>query len=118
LTGVAPNAEARAAAVQDASNTIGVNDVRDDMKLVPSLVRRTDPEIREDVVDAMSRDGRLRRLHLGVDVIEGRVYLRGTVHSEADRLHAIALATSAPGARTVDDALVLVPQLGVTSPQP
>ncbi len=57
----------------------------------------------------------MRRLHLSVNVQNGQVFLRGTVHSEADRLHAIALATSAPGARNVEDSIVLVPQLGVTA---
>jgi osmotically-inducible protein OsmY len=118
LTGVAPNAEARDAAVQDAGNTSGVVDVRDNMKLMDAVAHRSDDEIRQEVVDAIVRDGRMRRLHLSVDVQDGRVYLRGTVHTEADRLHAIALATSARGARNVEDSIVLVPKLGVTNPQP
>jgi osmotically-inducible protein OsmY len=118
LTGIAPNVEARDAALQDAGNTSGVVDVRDDMKLVDAVAHRSDEEIRKEVVEAIVRDGRMRRLHLSVDVQDGRVYLRGTVHREADRLHAIALATSAPGARNVEDGIVLVPQLGVTNPQP
>jgi osmotically-inducible protein OsmY len=117
LTGIAPNAEAKQAALEDASNTAGVADVRDDMKLMPALAHRSDPEIRTEVVDSMMRDARLRRLHLAVDVVDGRVYLRGTVHSEADRLHAIALATSAPGARNIEDGLVLEPKLGAASMQ-
>jgi osmotically-inducible protein OsmY len=49
--------------------------------------------------------------------LDGRVYLKGNIHSQADRLHAIALATSARGTRSVEDNLVLIPALGVTSPQ-
>lgn len=118
LMGTAPNSEAKRAAVEDASNTAGVVDVRDDMKLMPDSAHRSDADIRGEVVEAMTRDGRLRRLHLAVDVVDGRVYLRGTVHSEADRLHAIALATSAPGARNVEDGLVLEPKLGTANMQP
>ena len=117
LTGVAPDAETKAAAVEDASNTLGVADVRDDMKLMPFLVQRTDDEIRAEVVEAISSDARLRRLHLALDVLDGRVILKGVVHSEADRLHAIATATSAPGVRSVDDGIVLVPELGATNRQ-
>jgi hypothetical protein len=42
------------------------------------------------------------------------------VQSEADRLHAIALSTSARGTRRVDDGLELVlpPRLGAASMQP
>jgi osmotically-inducible protein OsmY len=112
LTGAAPNAEAKAAAREDAQNTSGVIDVRDDMKLMSGVARRTDAQIRTEVIDALVRDGLLRRLHLAVEVVDGCVYLRGQVPSESDRLHAIALATSARGARRVDDSLELVPRTG------
>jgi osmotically-inducible protein OsmY len=118
LTGVAPNAETKAAARQDAENTTGVLDVRDDTKLMTGVVHRTDAEIRAEVLDALARDGLLRRLRLSVEVVDGCVYLRGKVHSETDRLHAIALSTSARGTRRVDDGLELVPQLGAASMQP
>jgi osmotically-inducible protein OsmY len=117
LTGVSPNPEAKAAAVEDAANTSGVVDVRDDMKLLPNVVHRTDPQIRADVVTAILDDARLRRLHFAVDVVDGTVYLRGAVPTEADRLHAIVLATSAPGARQVEDSLQLLPE-GVANIQP
>ncbi len=84
---------------------------------MPSVARRSDQDIRREVVEALTRDGRLQHLQLSVQVMDGRVYLRGTVHSEADRLHAIALATSARGARNVDDGLVLVPALGAANMQ-
>jgi osmotically-inducible protein OsmY len=117
LTGVAPNQEAKDAAVQDASNVSGAVDVRDDMKLMPSVAHRSDDEIRAEVTSALARDALLRPLKLGVEVLDGRVYLKGNIHSQADRLHAIALATSARGTRSVEDNLVLIPALGVTSPQ-
>jgi hyperosmotically inducible protein len=118
LTGAAPNAEAKAAAREDAENTTGVVDVRDDMKLMSAVAQRTDEQIRTEVVDALVRDGLLRPLHLAVEVVDGTVYLRGKVPTETDRLHAIALATSARGARKVDDSLELVPRLGAASMQP
>jgi hyperosmotically inducible protein len=116
LTGAAPNAVAKAAAREDAENTTGVVDVRDDMKLMSGVAHRTDAQIRTDVVDALMRDGLLRPLHLAVEVVDGVVYLRGKVPTESDRLHAIALATSARGARKVDDGLE-VPSLGAASMQ-
>jgi osmotically-inducible protein OsmY len=118
LTGVAPNPDAARAAGDDARNVTGVIGVHDDIKGAPTLLSEPDARVRSEVQTAIARDQRLASLHIGVEVLRGRVILRGTVPSEPDRLHAIALASSAAGARDVEDGLVLAPTLGVTSRQP
>jgi osmotically-inducible protein OsmY len=118
LTGVAPNPDAARAAGEDARHVPGVVEVRDDIKSAPTVLAESDARVREEVAAAIARDEHLASLGLQVEVLRGRVFLRGAVPSETDRLHAIALASSAAGARDVDDGLVLVPRPGVTNPQP
>jgi osmotically-inducible protein OsmY len=119
LTGVAPNPEAARAADDDARNVVGAVAVHDDLKVAPALTAATDRSVLEQVKSALATDPNLGREPIAVNVQNGRVFLRGTVHTEEDRLHAISLATSAPGARDVSDGLVLAaPRLGVTSAQP
>jgi osmotically-inducible protein OsmY len=66
----------------------------------------------------MSRDPRLAAA-VTVQVVEGRVFLRGAVASSDDRLWAVSIASSAPGARTVEDGLIVAPSgAGVANPQP
>lgn len=117
LTGVAPNPIATRAAGDDARNLPGVRDVRDDIKTAPTVLSEGDARVRTEIENAIARDQRLASMDIQVDVLHGRVFLRGTVPTETDRLHAIALASSAAGARDVQDGLVLVPVPGVTNPQ-
>lgn len=117
LTGVAPNPIAARAAGEDARNVPGVQDVRDDIKSAPTVLSAGDERVRAEIESAIAHDPRLASMDIQVDVTRGRVFLRGTVPTETDRLHAIALASSAAGARDVQDGLVLVPVLGVTNAQ-
>ena len=57
----------------------------------------------------LEHDPHLSSRHIAVEVFHGRVSLRGSVGSEADRRRAIAAVTSVPGARGVDDDLVVDP---------
>jgi osmotically-inducible protein OsmY len=121
LTGVAPNPDAARAADEDARDLPGAAAVRDYVKTAPSLQSQSDASVREQVQSALLTDPRLGTLGLVVDVVGGRVYLRGAVATEAERANAIAIAASAPGARDVSDGLVVepprLPRAGVTSPQ-
>lgn len=109
LTGIAPNTAALRAAEQDARNVSGVLDVRTDLKERPAPAVESDQAVLSEVVEAFTRDPRLGRLSIDIQVLRGRVFLRGAVPTAADRMHAIALAASAPGAVDVDDGLVVVP---------
>jgi osmotically-inducible protein OsmY len=118
LTGVAPNQEAARAASEDARNLPGASAVRGDIKAAPSVVSESDAAVRAQVMQALQRDPILSRQDIVVEVIDGRVFLRGRVATEVDRANAIATATSAPGARDVHDGLLLAPpRLGATNRQ-
>jgi osmotically-inducible protein OsmY len=119
LTGVAPTPEAARAVDEDARNLPGVADVRDAVRTLPADYEQSDAAISEQVQRTVLRDPRLSAARITIYVMQGRVYLRGEVPTDSDRLRAISIATSAPGVRDVDDGLgVAPPQLGVTSPQP
>jgi osmotically-inducible protein OsmY len=117
LTGVAPDSEVAHASAEDARNVPGVQGVRDQMRVAdtPAGPQPTDARIHDTVIDALTRDAALSAAHLSATVVDGRVSLRGTVPTEADRLHAMAVAASTMGVRDVDDGLVVAPpRLGLT----
>jgi osmotically-inducible protein OsmY len=119
LTGVAPNQHVARAVDDDARALPGIAGVRDDVKTLPAVYSQTDAEVRDEVARAILRDPALGPSGVEVDVLRGRVFLRGTVASNRDRLRAISIATSAPGARDVHDGLVVAPpETGVTNRQP
>jgi osmotically-inducible protein OsmY len=106
LTGVAPNGAAAAAAADDAGDVPGVREVHDDLKLRNNMeAARSDAATLMDVRDAITGDPRLGSEPIGVDVVGGRVYLKGWVSSDEDRVRAVAVATGVPGTRDVDDGL-------------
>ena len=108
ITGEAPDAEAAQAAAEDARNLPGVADTHVDMQ-VARAVGESDGAVLYEARGALEHDPRLSSRHIAVEVSQGRVSLRGSVGSEADRRHAIAVVTSVPGARGVDDDLVVDP---------
>jgi osmotically-inducible protein OsmY len=119
LTGIAPDARALRAAEEDARNVPGVAQVRDVMRERSAVSAESDERVLSDVRVAMTLDPRLGSLHIAVGVRRGRVYLRGAVPTTADRMQAIALASSVPGAIDVDDDLAVVPVgIGVANAQP
>jgi osmotically-inducible protein OsmY len=109
LTGVAPDQIALRAAEEDARNVRGALEVRDDIREMETFTRETDDTVLSEVATALARDPRLGALHISVAVTKGRVLLRGTVPTSADRVNAIGVASSVAGARAVQDALVVVP---------
>ncbi len=108
LTGVAANAEAARAAREDARDLPGVVEVREHLKPIAAVVEN-DRVVLKDVREAIDRDPRLGPRRLEVDVVGGRVYLRGHVASAADRWHAVAVTTSVLGARDVHNGLLVDP---------
>jgi osmotically-inducible protein OsmY len=122
LTGVAPNPHVARALDDDARTLPGARDVRDDVKTMRDVYTESDAQIREQVAAAIARDPRLGP-GVQVDVLNGRVFLRGEVGTNSDRLRAISIATSPPGARDVSDGLIVttptaVPRTGAASMQP
>jgi osmotically-inducible protein OsmY len=92
--------------------------VRDQVKTLPGVYSESDADIRREVLRVIAREPGLGA-GVSVDVLNGQVFLRGTVPSNSDRLRAIAIAASPPGARDVDDGLVVAPpQTGAASMQP
>ncbi len=118
LTGVAPNPHVARAVDDDARALPGARDVRDDVKTMRGVYTESDAQIRNQLATAIARDPRLGP-RVQVDVLDGRVFLRGAVDTNTDRLRAISIATSAPGARDVSDGLVVAtPSTGAASMQP
>jgi osmotically-inducible protein OsmY len=118
LTGVAPNPAVARAVDDDARALPGAIGVRDDVKTPPGVYSESDADIRREVLRVIARDPGLGA-GVSVDVKNGQVFLRGTVPSNSDRLRAVAIAASPPGARDVDDGLVVTPPpVGAASMQP
>jgi osmotically-inducible protein OsmY len=110
MTGDAPSADAATAAAEDARNLPGIADTHVDIRVAPPA-EHSDANVLYDVRGALARNPRLASTGITVDVFHGRILLRGTVESEADRRHAVAAATGAPGSQGVDDELLVAPKL-------
>lgn len=108
ITGEAPDVDAAQAAADDARNLPGVADTHVDIQVAPA-VGESDSAVLYQARGAIEHDPRLSSRHIAIEVFHGRVSLRGSVGSEADRRRAIAAATSVPGARGVDDDLIVDP---------
>ena len=108
INGLAPDVDAAQAAAEDARNVPGVADTHVNL-IVAAAVGESDGAVLYEARGAIEHDPRLSARHIAVEVYHGRVSLRGSVGSEADRRRAIAAATSVPGARGVDDLLVVDP---------
>jgi hyperosmotically inducible protein len=118
LSGVAPNPFVARAVDEDARALPGVGAVHDDVRTMPGVYEQSDEAIREQILRTMSRDPRLAAT-VSVEVVAGRVFLRGAVASNDDRLRALSIASSAPGTRNVEDGLTVAPsKAGIANPQP
>ncbi len=119
LTGVAPNPDAARAVDADARDLPGAAAVHDFVKSAPTVEDESDASIAERVASSLRSDPLLAGRPIAVAVVQGRVFLRGTIPSERDRALAIGIAASAPGAHGVEDGLVLEPpRPGVANRQP
>jgi osmotically-inducible protein OsmY len=113
LTGLAPNADAARAAAEDAMNLPGAASVHDALKTLPAEAPPAggDASVQSAIRSALEQDPILGPRHIVAYVVGGRVYLRGKVAAEADRVRAVAIATSFPGARDADVSLEVESEL-------
>lgn len=91
VTGTVPNDAQRIAAIEDAWNAPGVRDVIDELTVIP-VVTRDDDALTTDVRDALSHDPALDADQIFVAVLNGTVYLDGTVptHEQIGRAADVA----------------------------
>lgn len=73
----------------------------------PPAHRETDAEIKTAIIKGIVADPEVFATTLKVDVLLGKVILRGRVKSEAARRAAEEIATRAPGVRSVENNLVV-----------
>jgi len=106
LSGAVPSYGQRQAAENDAWAAPGVIDVIDDLVVEPPT-RRSDDEIRADVRRAMDTDPDINAARVTVDVVDGTVYLRGTVPTYYQIGKAADDAWSVPGVRNVVNELTV-----------
>ncbi|MGA0610764.1 BON domain-containing protein [Caldimonas sp. KR1-144] len=88
----------RQAAFKAVRHLIGVTAVRNDI-LIRSGKTRSDVAAR--IKDALARQAAREAARVEVDIAEGTVTLRGTVHSLAERKAVVGAAFAAPGVRAV-----------------
>lgn len=100
LRGTVDNLKARRAAAQDARQTVGVASVTNRLKVRP-VVTVTDEEIAADVRNALAWDPDVNRFDITVSVINGTVYLAGTVDSYFEKGQADDIASRINGATEV-----------------
>lgn len=112
LTGVAPSVPEKRAAREIAGRIKGVLVVDDDIQVSP-LVKRADPEIRNDVVRALTRDVWVDASRLQVRVDEGVVYLSGTVEDATSKSAAEEDAWSIRGVTEVVNDIAVIPASAV-----
>jgi osmotically-inducible protein OsmY len=87
LTGVVDDMAAKQAAAEDAQNTKGVWRVQNHLRVRPATLPSND-DIAKRVRDALARDPYIERYEPEVTVLNGRVYLAGTVDSLFEKTHA------------------------------
>src|SRR5581483_3092924 len=82
----------------------GVRGVTNLISVVPRL---TAPELKEKIEDALVRSAELDADRISVEVHDGRVVLKGTVRSWAERQEAERAASSAPGVISVNNQIAI-----------
>ncbi len=103
LTGTVDNLPAKRSAGSDASNTVGVTRVRNNI-----LVRSkspTDDEIADNVATAFFRDPVLERHKIDVVVRNRKVYLYGDVDSDFEKQRADRIAAQSAGVAAISNNL-------------
>lgn len=111
LTGTVGGLEAKRAAAEDARNTVGVWRVRNMIAVRPDE-SRTDGEIAKDVTQALMRNPFLDRHEIDVSVVNGLVFLEGTVQTWFEKGEADNVASRVEGVIDVEN------DLEVVSPSP
>ena len=82
----------------------GVRGVTNNLTIRP---RAFAPDVRRLIQDALKRSAEVDSQHVSVETVDGKVILRGTVRSFAERMDAERAAWSAPGVTDVVDELAI-----------
>jgi osmotically-inducible protein OsmY len=104
LRGAVDNLQAKRAAEQVARNTVGVRFVTNRLKVRP-VGEFSDEEIAENIRNAMLRDPYVDRFQVDVRVVNGVVYLNGTVDSYFEKSQADDVASKVNGVVDVNNNL-------------
>lgn len=99
----------REAAERDVRYLTGVKGVTNLIKVVGLRLKPTPSEVKTRIEDALTRSAELDAQRIQVDVKDGKVILRGSVRSWAEREEAEDAAWSAPGVTDVEDQIVVAP---------
>jgi osmotically-inducible protein OsmY len=94
----------RTAAVNAVRSLTGVRGVTNNLKLKPHAFA---PDVRDRIQQAIKRSAEVDASRVSVEAVDGRVILRGTVRSWAERQDAERAAWSAPGVTAVDDQIAI-----------
>jgi osmotically-inducible protein OsmY len=108
LSGTVDTYLQKLAAQHAVQRVAGVRAVADELDVKPpSLFARSDTDIAHAAVSALARSAHLDAKRIKVELLDGKVTLKGQVHSWAERRDAERAAWSAPGVRLVEDQLVV-----------
>jgi len=107
LRGTVESVQARRAAAADARNTVGVLSVENRLKVSAGEDDIADGTIAQDVRAALGRHPYVERYEIDVDVIDGTVYLSGSVDSYFERAQADDAASKVTGVVTIDNNIVV-----------
>ncbi len=102
LMGDVDHLTAKQAAEKDAENTVGVNWVRNYIRVSPPDIR-SDLEVAEDVRRALKKDPYVNRFDVSVLVFNKKVYLYGTVDSNFEKYQAEHVASGIAGVADVEN---------------
>ncbi|HZQ99528.1 MAG TPA: BON domain-containing protein [Chloroflexota bacterium] len=105
LSGQVDSPHQRDAAIRVVRALVGVRDVTDEIEIAPGTV--SSAAVRNAIEQALERRATRAAEHLEVEVVDGRVILRGVVHSWPEREAVVGAARYTKGVRAVDDQLVV-----------
>ncbi|MBN1421642.1 MAG: BON domain-containing protein [Planctomycetes bacterium] len=108
LRGTVPTVQQRHVAYEDAGDVLGVVWITNLLRVNPEI--RGDDAIEQDVRIELHADYALSALGLGVRVEDGIVTLTGTAKTDAQKRHAVDVASWVTGVRDVIDQILLAGQ--------
>ncbi|MFW6303565.1 MAG: BON domain-containing protein [Candidatus Sumerlaeota bacterium] len=106
LRGKVDNFKAKRAAANDARNVVGVWGIKNQIKVRPSTTP-SDSKIEQRVENALLNDPYVALYEVDVTVIDGEVFLYGTVDSAFEKAQADDVAASVRGVLDVNNYLVV-----------